>query len=129
MQSRQPPCVGKAAGEVHGCPGESKSYSRPFPSQCLHQDRLREWNDNVNDKLQVFPCLAIQALDIDGIRVDKSIQVTVDGLARWSNGTRTCASRFGKNNFLIAGEVVDGNTFGSLYLSVTFREVYGVLKR
>lgn len=32
-------------------------------------------------KIQVFSCLAIKALDIDGIRIDKATQLTVEGLA------------------------------------------------
>jgi alpha-1,3-glucan synthase len=79
------------------------------------QDRLRDWNHDVNERLQVYPCLAITALDFDGIRIDKSVQVTLDGLARWSKGTRECAVRHNKTNFLISGEVVNGNTFGALY--------------
>jgi len=66
-------------------------------------------------KLQVFPCLAIQALDIDGIRVDKAIQVTIDALATWSTSARNCAKACNKQSFLIAGEVVGGNTLGSVY--------------
>jgi alpha-1,3-glucan synthase len=66
-------------------------------------------------KIQVFSCLTIQALDIDAIRVDKSIQVTVDGITAWATHTRNCAIQKGKKNFLITGEVTDGDTFGSLY--------------
>ena len=29
-------------------------------------------------KLQFFACMAIQALDVDAIRIDKSTQVTVE---------------------------------------------------
>lgn len=84
------------------------------------QDRLREWKPETMAKLQVFSCMAITALDIDAIRVDKSTQVTVDGMAEWSTATRACAANLGKTNFLISGEVTGGDTFGSLYLYVRF---------
>lgn len=55
------------------------------------------------DKLKMFSCMVIQALDIDAIRVDKSLQVTLEALAEWSNATRECAIGVGKQNFYIAG--------------------------
>jgi alpha-1,3-glucan synthase len=84
-------------------------------SKFTGQDRLREWNPGVMAKLQVFSCMTIQALDIDAIRIDKSTQVTVDALAQWAASVRQCATRLGKNNFYITGEVTGGDTFGSLY--------------
>jgi len=66
--------------------------------------------------LKKFSCLAIQALDIDGIRIDKATQVTVDFMALWANATRACAREYGKNNFFIPGEITGGNTFGALYI-------------
>ncbi|KAF8825486.1 hypothetical protein HHX47_DHR6000210 [Lentinula edodes] len=80
------------------------------------QDRLREWKPGMIDKLKMFSCMVIQALDIDAIRVDKSLQVTLEALAEWSNATRECAIGVGKENFYIAGEVTGGDTFGALYL-------------
>jgi alpha-1,3-glucan synthase len=59
--------------------------------------------------------MVIQALDIDAIRIDKSTQVTVDALAQWATAARQCATKFGKENFYITGEVTGGDTFGSLY--------------
>ncbi len=67
-------------------------------------------------KIQLFACLTIQALDIDAIRIDKSIQVTVDAIATWATHTRGCAQKVGKKNFMITGEVTGGDTFGSLYI-------------
>jgi alpha-1,3-glucan synthase len=67
------------------------------------------------NKLKVFACMAIQALDIDAIRIDKSTQVTVDALTQWSTAARQCATKFGKKNFYITGEVTGGDTFGALY--------------
>ena len=60
--------------------------------------------------------MAIKALDIDAIRVDKATQVTVDALASWASSTRACAAGVGKNNFFIPGEVTGGDSFGSLYM-------------
>ncbi|KAJ3781651.1 glycoside hydrolase family 13 and glycosyltransferase family 5 protein [Lentinula aff. detonsa] len=80
------------------------------------QDRLREWKPGMVDRLMRFSCMVIEALDIDAIRVDKALQVTVDALAGWSRGTRGCAEGVGKGNFYIAGEVTGGDTFGALYI-------------
>jgi alpha-1,3-glucan synthase len=55
-------------------------------------------------------------LDIDGFRIDKSTQATVDALADFSESIRECARNNGKNNFMIAGEITGGNNFGSIYL-------------
>ena len=66
--------------------------------------------------IKTFSCLAITALDIDAIRIDKSTQVTVDALAEWASSTRACAANLGKKNFYIPGEVTGGDWFGSIYL-------------
>jgi alpha-1,3-glucan synthase len=55
-------------------------------------------------------------LDIDGYRVDKALQVTLDSLGEWSEYMRDCAKQVGKENFYIPGEIVAGNSFGSLYI-------------
>ena len=55
-------------------------------------------------------------LDIDGFRIDKAIQVTIDAQSEWSDRIRQCARRFGKDNFYIPGEIVSGNSFGALYI-------------
>jgi hypothetical protein len=34
------------------------------------QDRLREWKPSVIAKLKIFACMAIQALDLNAIRID-----------------------------------------------------------
>lgn len=80
------------------------------------QDRLKEWQPHVMDRLIHFACLSLKALDFDAIRIDKATQVTVDPLAYWASGVRKCAQQMGKSNFFISGEVTGGNTFGSLYL-------------
>ena len=55
-------------------------------------------------------------LDIDGFRFDKATQVTVDAQAEFGDFMRQCASRVGKENFFMPGEITGGNTFGSIYL-------------
>ena len=95
--------------------GVHPDWQRQLSKFASVQDRLREWKPSVMAKLQVFSCMAIQALDIDAIRIDKSTQVTVAALAEWTTGTRQCATKFGKKNFYITGEVTGGDTFGSLY--------------
>lgn len=96
--------------------GVHPDWQRQLSKFASVQDRLREWKPSVMAKLPVFSCMVIKALDIDGIRVDKSTQVTVDGMAAWASATRECATKLGKSNFLIAGEVTGGDIFGALYL-------------
>jgi alpha-1,3-glucan synthase len=96
--------------------GVHPDWQRQLSKFASVQDRLREWKPEVMAKLQVFSCLAITALDIDAIRVDKSTQVTVDALADWAASTRKCATNLGKKNFLITGEVTGGDDFGALYI-------------
>lgn len=96
--------------------GVHPDWQRQLSKFASVQDRLREWSPSVMDKLKVFSCMAIRALDFDAIRVDKATQVTVDALAIWASSTRQCASKLGKADFLISGEVTGGDTFGSLYM-------------
>ncbi|KAF8654127.1 hypothetical protein AX16_003658 [Volvariella volvacea WC 439] len=96
--------------------GVHPDWQRQLSKFASVQDRLREWKPSVMEKLQVFSCMAIRALDFDAIRVDKATQVTVGGMAEWSSHTRQCAYDIGKHNFFIAGEVTGGDTFGALYI-------------
>ncbi|CAZ80440.1 unnamed protein product [Tuber melanosporum] len=80
------------------------------------QDRLREWKPSVARRIEHFACITIAMLDIDGFRIDKATQITVDMLGDWSDSVRQCARRFGKENFFIPGEITGGDTFGSIYL-------------
>ena len=96
--------------------GVHPDWQRQLSKFASVQDRLREWKPEVMAKLQTFSCLAITALDIDAIRIDKSTQVTVDALASWASSTRACAANLNKTNFYIPGEVTGGDTFGSIYL-------------
>ncbi|THH17817.1 hypothetical protein EW146_g3074 [Bondarzewia mesenterica] len=95
--------------------GVHPDWERQLAKFASVQDRLREWKPEVLAKLKVFSCMAIEALDVDAIRIDKSTQLTVDALSQWASSTRACASAVGKKNFFIPGEVTGGDTFGSLY--------------
>jgi len=100
--------------------GVHPDWQRQLSKFASVQDRLKEWKPDVMAKIQTFSCMAIKALDIDAIRIDKATQVTVDALAQWASHTRACAAQLGKNNFYIPGEVTGGDTFGSLYMCVIF---------
>jgi alpha-1,3-glucan synthase len=54
-------------------------------------------------------------LDIDGFRMDKALQTTLDAHARFSSFQRQCAKDHGKENFLIVGEAVGEIPFSALY--------------
>ncbi|WVQ83663.1 hypothetical protein IAT38_005806 [Cryptococcus sp. DSM 104549] len=96
--------------------GVFPDWERQLAKFASVQDRLREWRPDTAAKLKMFSCLSIQALDIDGIRIDKATQVTVDFMAEWANHTRACAREYGKDNFFIPGEITGGDTFGALYI-------------
>ncbi|KAF9069108.1 modular protein with glycoside hydrolase family 13 and glycosyltransferase family 5 domains [Rhodocollybia butyracea] len=96
--------------------GVHPDWQRELSKFASVQDRLREWKPSVLNKLTTFSCMLITALDIDAIRIDKATQVTSFALAQWSQATRQCASKLGKKNFYIPGEVTGGDTFGSIYI-------------
>ncbi|THX82417.1 putative alpha 1,3 glucan synthase [Aureobasidium pullulans] len=96
--------------------GVFPDWQRQLSKFASVQDRLREWKPSVLDKLKHLHCLTISMLDIDGIRIDKATQATVDALADFSESIRECARDNGKQNFLVAGEITGSNNFGSIYL-------------
>jgi alpha-1,3-glucan synthase len=96
--------------------GVFPDWQRQLSKFASVQDRLREWNPNVGDKIKHFACLVISMLDVDALRVDKATQVTTDYLAEWGQSVHECAKRYGKSNFYIAGEVTGGDTFGAIYM-------------
>lgn len=98
--------------------GVHPDWQRQLSKFASVQDRLREWKPSVLAKLKMFVCMAIKALDLDAIRIDKATQVTLDALAEWTSSTRACAAELGKTNFFIPGEVTGGDTFASLYMYV-----------
>lgn len=54
-------------------------------------------------------------LDIDGFRMDKGVQTTLDAMADFSTYQRECARRLGKENFLMVGEVVGSPDLAATY--------------
>ncbi|KAL8851904.1 MAG: hypothetical protein Q9221_003228 [Calogaya cf. arnoldii] len=80
------------------------------------QDRLREWDPAVRTKIEHLNCLQITVLDLDGFRMDKGLQITVDAEGEWSYHIRQCAAAVGKHNFFIPGEVVGGNPLSAVYI-------------
>lgn len=63
------------------------------------QDRLREWNPSVREKIQHLSCIQIAMLDIDGFRMDKGQQITVDAQGEFADYIRGCAHAYNKTNF------------------------------
>lgn len=96
--------------------GVYADWKRQLSKFASVQDRLREWYPPVLERLQVFSCMTIAALDIDGFRVDKAMQVTVDAQATFTTKVRECAREYGKENFMVVGEITAGNTLGSIWL-------------
>jgi alpha-1,3-glucan synthase len=94
-------------------------YVPPYQSQLSKfasvQDRLRLWKHDVLEKVMHFSCMQIAMLDIDGFRVDKALQTPVDALAEWATYQRDCARSYGKENFLITGEVVGELAYSSVF--------------
>lgn len=80
------------------------------------QDRLREWQPDVLEKIKVMSCNQIRMLDIDGFRMDKGVQITVDAQAEFASYQRDCARQHGKENFIIVGEIVASPQQGSIYV-------------
>jgi alpha-1,3-glucan synthase len=96
--------------------GVHPDWQRSLAKFASVQDRLREWVPSVRERLERFSCITIQQLDIDGFRFDKATQITVDALGNHSAAVRECASRLGKKNFFLPGEITGGNNYGSIYL-------------
>ncbi|KAL2146355.1 hypothetical protein VTI28DRAFT_4380 [Corynascus sepedonium] len=96
--------------------GVFPDWQRQLAKFASVQDRLREWEPSVAARLQRFSCMAIRMLDIDGFRIDKAVQVTVDAQAAFSSAMRECAKEVGKENFVVYGEITSGNDLGSVYL-------------
>ncbi|KAK2044728.1 glycosyl transferase group 1 [Colletotrichum somersetense] len=96
--------------------GFHPDWQRQLSKFASVQDRLREWVPSVRERLEVFSCLQITMLDIDGFRFDKAAQVTVDAQGNFSAAIRKCAAGVGKHNFFLPGEITAGNNLGSIYL-------------
>lgn len=96
--------------------GVFPDWERQLAKFASVQDRLRDWYSPVRERLERFSCMTIAALDIDGFRVDKAMQVTVDAQASFSSKMRECALQYNKTNFMLVGEITSGNTLGSIWL-------------
>lgn len=96
--------------------GVFPDWQRQLAKFASVQDRLREWDDSVLDRLKRFTCIMVAQLDIDGFRIDKGVQVTVDAMASWSSSVRQCAAQYNKTNFFIPGEITSGNNLGAIYV-------------
>jgi alpha-1,3-glucan synthase len=70
----------------------------------------------VQDKLAKLVCLTIEGLDVDGIRVDKVTQMTINFMKVLGPKVRECAAAVNKTNFLLTGEITSGSVYGSLFL-------------
>jgi alpha-1,3-glucan synthase len=60
--------------------------------------------------------MQIAMFDIDGFRMDKALQTTVDAMAEFADYQRQCGRSFGKENFLVVGEVVGDPNLASVYI-------------
>ncbi|KAK5936986.1 hypothetical protein PMZ80_010735 [Knufia obscura] len=101
-------------GDILGT-GAYPSYVNQFSRFASVQDRLREWRPDVLEKINVMSCIQIQMLDLDGFRMDKGVQTTLDAMADFSTYQRECARRVGKDNFLMVGEVVSDPKLAATY--------------
>lgn len=70
----------------------------------------------MRDKIKHMSCMQIAMLDIDGFRMDKALQTTVDSMADFSEYQRQCARTYGKDNFFMIGEVVGSDAQTSVYI-------------
>ncbi|RDW80976.1 hypothetical protein BP5796_05674 [Coleophoma crateriformis] len=117
------------SAEYHGCrdsefdmygdiksTGSYESYINQFSRFASVQDRLREWRPDTLAKINNMACLQMTMLDIDGYRIDKAVQVTVDALASFSTYQRECAKGLGKENFLVVGEIVADPRLAAVYV-------------
>ncbi|KAK3693388.1 alpha amylase [Podospora appendiculata] len=96
--------------------GLHPDWQRQLAKFASVQDRLREWHPPVRSRIERFTCMVIATLDIDGFRIDKGVQVTVDAQAHVSSSMRECAAKYGKDNFFVPGEITAGNTLGAIYI-------------
>lgn len=97
--------------------GSYPNWQRQFSKFSGVQDRLREWSVKVASKLVSLSCLVISSLDVDGFRIDKATQITLNFLTNeWVPQMRKCARDLGKRNFFIPGEITARLDFGGLYI-------------
>jgi alpha-1,3-glucan synthase len=96
--------------------GVFPDWQRSLAKFASVQDRLRDWKPSVRERLEVFSCITVEMLDVDGFRFDKATQITIDALADHNAAVRKCAANVGKDNFFLPGEITGGNSYGSIYI-------------
>ncbi|KAK9425223.1 hypothetical protein SUNI508_13206 [Seiridium unicorne] len=99
-----------------GSTGHYPVYETQLSKYASVQDRLREWRSGVLSKIKHFSCIQIAMLDIDGFRMDKGLQTSVDAMSEFTTYQRECAREYGKENFLIIGEVVGTEPQAAIYV-------------
>lgn len=102
-------------GDIKGT-GSYPSYINTLSKFASVQDRLREWKPSVLEKIKVMSCIQIAMFDIDGFRMDKGLQTTVDAMAEFTDYQRQCAKKVGKDNLLIVGEIVGDPHLAAVYV-------------
>ncbi|KAK0612409.1 putative cell wall alpha-1, 3-glucan synthase [Bombardia bombarda] len=96
--------------------GVHPDWQRSLAKFASVQDRLREWVPSVRNRIELFSCMTITVLDIDGFRFDKATQITVDAMADHNEAVRDCAAKLGKKNFFLPGEITGGDNYGAVYI-------------
>ncbi|KAJ4412539.1 hypothetical protein N0V85_003674 [Neurospora sp. IMI 360204] len=96
--------------------GVHPDWQRSLAKFASVQDRLREWVPSVRERIELFSCLSIRVLDVDGFRFDKATQVTVDAMAEHNEAVRKCAKEHNKDNFFMPGEITGGDGYGAIYI-------------
>ncbi|KAI4117714.1 MAG: hypothetical protein LQ345_002108 [Seirophora villosa] len=102
-------------GDIKGT-GAYPAWQSQLSNFASVQDRLREWRDDVFDKIKIMSCIQIAMLDLDGFRMDKALQTTPDKLAEFSAWQRKCGREHGKDNFLMVGEIVGDPKLAGIYV-------------
>lgn len=82
--------------------GVHPDWTRQLSKFASVQECLRERVPLVRQRLEVFSCLQITMLDIDGFRFDKAAQVSVDAQGEFSAAMRKCAASVGNNLFFFS---------------------------
>lgn len=68
--------------------GDHPQWQRQLAKFASVQDRLMDWKPSVARKLENLGCLLIDALDVDGFRLDKATQMTAPFLGDWADAMR-----------------------------------------
>ncbi|OJD29698.1 alpha-glucan synthase [Diplodia corticola] len=80
------------------------------------QDRSRDWRTDVRAKINLFSCMQIAMLDIDGFWLDKGFHITTDALADCSGFQTHCSRKYDKENFLVLGELIESKFVMAVYV-------------